>query len=365
MGWETLTPGPAGPMGPQGPAAGPHHATHETGGADAITALSGGVITSGTVADARLSANVPLLNQANVFTAVVQQITGNNPDLRLWDSSQPVDGRLFRILSSGGLIYFQAVNDAISAQQGAVTISRAGILTAAGLGATPLSGSQVTAGTVADARLSANVALKNAANVFTNNQTLQAPNMLFVFTDTSGAVDARLWRIVAYSNGIFRLEALNDAQTVAQTAYLFDRSGNFTAAGVHYEQGRAAAMGFRTNIAYNAANYTTYPAGTWTVPSGNIQTNAYSMVGKTAFFAFVISDSTVSAGVTTLAISNPIPGAAGTSYATAPSFHGTLNENGTVYCQPGDANIYIRRPGGVAWPASSGQIMFTLTFLIP
>src|SRR5580765_4417098 len=45
-----------------------HHATHETGGSDAIAALSGAVLTSGTLPDARLSANVPLLNASNVFT---------------------------------------------------------------------------------------------------------------------------------------------------------------------------------------------------------------------------------------------------------------------------------------------------------
>jgi hypothetical protein len=76
--WQSLQgpQGPVGPIGPQGPkgdtgATGPsgtstpHHVTHETGGTDAIVALSGAVITTGTVADARLSANVLLLNAAN------------------------------------------------------------------------------------------------------------------------------------------------------------------------------------------------------------------------------------------------------------------------------------------------------------
>jgi hypothetical protein len=49
---------------------GPHHATHEPGGTDAIVALDGAVLTAGTVADARLSSNVPLKNAANLFTPV-------------------------------------------------------------------------------------------------------------------------------------------------------------------------------------------------------------------------------------------------------------------------------------------------------
>ena len=67
-------PGPAGPAGPEGPAgpagpagppgdpgedAGPHALTHEPGGSDAIGALDGAVITTGTVALARLPAIPP------------------------------------------------------------------------------------------------------------------------------------------------------------------------------------------------------------------------------------------------------------------------------------------------------------------
>jgi hypothetical protein len=51
---------PAAPAG--------HHATHETGGTDQILSLSGNVLTSGTVLDARLSNNVALKNAANAFT---------------------------------------------------------------------------------------------------------------------------------------------------------------------------------------------------------------------------------------------------------------------------------------------------------
>jgi hypothetical protein len=75
--WNPTTEGPVGPAGPPGPAgsAVAHHVTHETGGTDAIAALAGGVITTGTIADARLSANIPRLNAANTFTAN-QAITG-------------------------------------------------------------------------------------------------------------------------------------------------------------------------------------------------------------------------------------------------------------------------------------------------
>jgi len=107
-----------------------HHATHETGGADAIVALSGAVITTGTVADARLSSNVPLKNTANTFTAVnifqpslymnepaaalnekLWQLKSFGPDLYVWPltdigGDQPIVARFIR---SGG--HFQILGD--------------------------------------------------------------------------------------------------------------------------------------------------------------------------------------------------------------------------------------------------------------
>ena len=53
--WESYS--GAGGSGSGGPPA-PHHATHETGGSDAIVALAASVLTSGTIASARLPPRV-------------------------------------------------------------------------------------------------------------------------------------------------------------------------------------------------------------------------------------------------------------------------------------------------------------------
>ena len=50
-------------------APGAHHASHETGGADALAALSAAILTSGTLPDARLSGNVAML-ASPAFTGV-------------------------------------------------------------------------------------------------------------------------------------------------------------------------------------------------------------------------------------------------------------------------------------------------------
>lgn len=109
-----------------------HAPTHETGGTDPINDLDASVITSGTFPDSRLSGNVALRNSPNNFS-VPQIITNAGvAEFRLIDTSQVADARLFRVLNNSQLFYIQAANDAVSAQQGAVTMDRVGNLKATG-----------------------------------------------------------------------------------------------------------------------------------------------------------------------------------------------------------------------------------------
>lgn len=90
------------------PAPAAHHVTHETGGTDKIVSLDGSVINSGTVVDARLSANVPLLNKSNLFTATPQVIAGDSthtPGFELSDSSSGVYLRLINYISRFHVYY--------------------------------------------------------------------------------------------------------------------------------------------------------------------------------------------------------------------------------------------------------------------
>jgi len=103
----------------------PHATTHNTAGNDAITSISGGIITSGTVADARLSTNIPLKNVTNVFSQD-QQIVKGAPTLAFEDTSQVVDAKKWRIYSSGQNLNFQSVNDAVTVEQGLFNIKRNG-----------------------------------------------------------------------------------------------------------------------------------------------------------------------------------------------------------------------------------------------
>ena len=128
---DTGDTGPQGIQGPQGPQGiqgiqgvdggiTPHHTRHEPGGSDAITALAGEVITTGTVADARLSANVALKNIDNNFVAQTladgTTIAGNNHYLGFRSNPAGVDQKNWRMLQYGdGMFRLEALNDALSA----------------------------------------------------------------------------------------------------------------------------------------------------------------------------------------------------------------------------------------------------------
>jgi photosystem II stability/assembly factor-like uncharacterized protein len=116
-----------------------------------ITNLNASALTTGTLADARLSANVPLLNATEQFTGA---ITATN---------------------SANII--------------------AGTIRGDGSGLTNLNTANLTSGTVADARLSANVALLNRTQTFTGTNTFSSASNSFTGTFTGPG--AFRWQVVA------------------------------------------------------------------------------------------------------------------------------------------------------------------------
>ena len=108
-----------------------HHATHETGGSDAMTALAGGVITTGTVADARLSTNVPLLNVHNFFSAPIDTpslgINGPGSSLIFIDSTAALNQKAWRFKQEGGDGVFRVealTDDLLTLQSTPISVSR-------------------------------------------------------------------------------------------------------------------------------------------------------------------------------------------------------------------------------------------------
>lgn len=113
-----------------------------------LSNLNAANISSGTISDARLSSNIPRLNQANTFTG---SLTANN-----FTAIGSFSG------SGSGLTNLNAANIAT------------GTLDAARI--PNLDAGQITSGTFGDARLSSNIPRLNAANTFSGTQSANVFN---------------------------------------------------------------------------------------------------------------------------------------------------------------------------------------------
>lgn len=236
-----------------------HHATHETGGSDAIAALSGAVLTSGTLPDARLSANVPLLAAQNVFTGAIQE-------------------------------------------------------------------------------LGAAVRVRNA----------------------TPPANSRLWQAVTKTDGQFGVTALDDAGTPVTAALTVSRTGSLTVFGDVTEKNRLTPLGHWITVPYNAASFHS-EAGTWTVPSGAVGVNAYTLIGKTMIWSVQINAATLTApglylyldmpaGLVLIQVS-PLPAATATEGTGAPVDALVMAYGGSVA---------VRKASNTPWLAgASNYVYFT------
>jgi hypothetical protein len=138
-----------------------------------------------------------------------------------------------------------------------------------------------TTGTLPDARLTANVALKNINNFFTaqsigSGMTIQGNNSVLNFVDDGAGVNLKRWRFVNYNSGLLYLEALTDDYQTVQSQFAFGRDGivyaAFSGDGSRLTNLNAAALA--TGVANPArlgngtANSSTFLRGdsTWASP---------------------------------------------------------------------------------------------------
>ena len=192
-------------------------------------------LTTGTLADARLSANVPLKNAANTMSAIntftstasntgAVIVSATSPTYGWIDAAGATNEKRWRSFVAGGDYCLATLTDADGAGANALCATRTGTtvdtvaVTATALThngnavlntTSSLNGSNISSGTVADARLSANVALYNAANpTFSTvgNNALRAVN------STTGFA-----RVGIETNGIFRGDFCSST-TVGQCA---------------------------------------------------------------------------------------------------------------------------------------------------
>lgn len=130
----TGPPGSQGPSGPQGPQ-GPTNPASVTGPAGATTndlALFGDT-TGKALADSGIPATqVARRDQNNLFTGQKQTIQSGVPQLILTDTSGATDQKTTQVYAQNGTVVIATLNDAMSAQQGSLTLSRSGALNLTG-----------------------------------------------------------------------------------------------------------------------------------------------------------------------------------------------------------------------------------------
>lgn len=180
------------------------------------------------------------------------------------------------------------------------------------------------------------VARTDQANVFTQDQQIDTKSLLL--NESAKPVDHRLWQIVPYEQVLY-VQAVNDAQTVADGSLLLTRDGNLYTTGAHYEKARTTPMGYWIDVALNAANFGT-DGGAWT----GVTTvyNRYMLLGQTLFWEMYVNGGSLAASANLLFIAMPA-GAIGSAYsgptalaygyagAAEQRMRGTVHANGSAF----------------------------------
>jgi hypothetical protein len=132
--------------------------------------LNASNISSGSLADARLSSNVPLKDASNIFTGSRQTLQAASPDLHMINTSAAADNQRWSLFPQGSVLRWRVYNDAESSNSEFMTVTRSGTtVTSIAFAATaitgngsaivtaasPLNASNLSSGTVAQARLPA------------------------------------------------------------------------------------------------------------------------------------------------------------------------------------------------------------------
>jgi len=230
--------------------------------------------------------------------------------------------------------YIDAISDIGSGASRWRDIYLSGNVNAGGLGSTPLNASNLTSGTVPDARLTgttlnttvqnnttsintinANAAFKNVANTFTSTQTMpgetiQGTQPTIVFYKNDAPTDSKYWYVYeAGSAGDLNFQAYNDAGNIAQSTPIVLRR---TSPSIYFPNGQ---LQFPSTASPSSDVNTLddYKEGTWipqdqsgagTVMGGGT-TGQYTKIGRQVVVQFIAVFSGNSSGLQ--AIIGPLP----------------------------------------------------------
>lgn len=296
-----------------GTTVGPHHATHEPGGTDALV-------------------NAAWTNDQNSFTQN-QFIEKDRPALFLRDTAQLHDSALFTLLNRDAVLQVKSLTGGGADQATPLTAHRNGNVTV-GTDLTVMNNATVIGNATVNSS-AGNVACKNQANVFTQNQELNSAVPQIVLVDTTAPANARRVALLNYQQGLY-LQTQNDAGGGPVNVFYVTAGGSavanyFSAAAEFYEKGRATPLGHW--IAFTP----TLLAAAGTVTAA-VNASVYTLIGKTLFLNYY---GQVTPSTPTIMLYFVLPGGlVPATYSASPAVFGD-REVGVAQATPGDVSLRI------------------------
>jgi hypothetical protein len=144
----------------------------------------------------------------------------------------------------------------------------------------------------------------DAAQTFTAQyQHLDYPSYTYLRMSSSGEpANQRNWSL--QNRNEFVVKTLDDGLSSLNDALILSRTGDAKIYRDLYEKQRTTPIGHWIDVPYNAANFTAN-TGSWTVPSGNVSTYAYCLIGKTMMLSCFLQGTSTSGGATELRVAIP------------------------------------------------------------
>jgi hypothetical protein len=160
------------------------------------------------------------------------------------------------------------------------------------------------------------------------------------FVETSAPAGSRAWDLLV-SGQYLQFRSLGDDLQTASNWMLVNRNGDLLVYKDVYEKQRTTPLGHWIAVPFNAANFYPNAGGTWTVTSGQVSINRYTLIGKTLLWSLQLTGTTV-AGATDqfLNIRLPVYPTSGQVYSGISPLAVAVDTTGTL------TGAYVMTAGG-------------------
>jgi hypothetical protein len=192
----------------------------------------------------------------------------------------------------------------------------------------------------------------DAANTFNTLQTISYGFPALHFNETTAPANARMFDVIGYSQEL-HIRAISDDSATAYCDTSLTRVGDLKVYRDLYEKQRTTPMGHWISVPFNAANFYGGGGMTWTVTSGQVSDNTYTLIGRTLIWSINVAGTLGGTMANFLYLKTPVAIVAMNGRVTslgdsARAHDGTVNvyDAQTIYVERTDANAFVA--GGMA-----------------